>query len=91
VAAFIIRAIDQETANASGAHLGEGNLLRAGQGGHSGIKARSDGGVESHNRAFANRPGASGLSTSEILRAWNFPEPKCFSSQDYILGSAVIA
>jgi hypothetical protein len=33
VAAFVIRAIDQETANPSGAHLGEGDLL-AGRFGH---------------------------------------------------------
>ena len=33
VAALVIRAIDQETANAGGAHLGEGELL-TGHGGH---------------------------------------------------------
>jgi hypothetical protein len=29
MAAFIVRAIDQETANASGAHFGEGDFLLA--------------------------------------------------------------
>jgi hypothetical protein len=30
----LVRAIDQEPANASGAHLSEGDLLLAGEGGH---------------------------------------------------------
>jgi hypothetical protein len=34
----VIRAIDQEPANASGAHLGEGDLLLAGEGGHAPLK-----------------------------------------------------
>src|SRR5260221_10436214 len=39
--------MDQETANARGAHLGEGDFFLAGEGGHAAMKARSDGGVES--------------------------------------------
>jgi hypothetical protein len=34
MAAVKVRAIDQEAANASGAHLGEGDFLLAGEGGH---------------------------------------------------------
>jgi hypothetical protein len=37
MAAPVVRAIDQETANASGAHLSEGDLL-AGEGGHAPLK-----------------------------------------------------
>jgi hypothetical protein len=40
VAAMKIGTVDQETANASGAHLSEGDLL-AGEGGHVAIEARS--------------------------------------------------
>lgn len=36
-----VRAIDKETANASGSHLGEGDLLQVGEGGHAAIQARS--------------------------------------------------
>jgi hypothetical protein len=43
MAAPVVRAIDQETANAGGTHLGEGDLL-AGSFGHAAIKARSGGG-----------------------------------------------
>jgi len=42
VAAVIVRAIDQETANASGPHLGEGDLLRASDGLHCPIKPQAD-------------------------------------------------
>jgi len=34
MAALVIRAINQEAANAGGAHLGEGDFLLAGQLGH---------------------------------------------------------
>ena len=34
----LVRAIDQEPANASGAHLSEGDLLLAGEGGHAPLK-----------------------------------------------------
>jgi hypothetical protein len=34
VAALVVRAIDQETANAKGAHLSEGDVLLAGEGRH---------------------------------------------------------
>jgi hypothetical protein len=37
---MIVRAIDQETTNASGAHLSEGGLLLAGEFGHGAIEAR---------------------------------------------------
>jgi hypothetical protein len=42
VAALVVRAIYQETANAGGAHLFKGDVLLAGEGGHSAIKARRD-------------------------------------------------
>jgi hypothetical protein len=38
VAAGIVRAIDQQTANAGRAHFAEGDFLRAGQGGHALLK-----------------------------------------------------
>jgi len=38
MAALVIRAIDQETANASGAHLCEGDFLLAGELGHAPLK-----------------------------------------------------
>jgi hypothetical protein len=38
MAALVIRAIDQETANASGAHLSERDLLLAGELGHAPLK-----------------------------------------------------
>jgi hypothetical protein len=38
VAAMVIGAIDQETANASGAHFAEGDLLWAGEGVHAPLK-----------------------------------------------------
>src|ERR1700730_15058572 len=38
VAAFVVRAIDQETANARGAHLSEGDLLLAGEFWHATLK-----------------------------------------------------
>jgi hypothetical protein len=41
-AALVIQAIDQQTANASGAHLGEGDLRLAGEGGHAPSKCRPD-------------------------------------------------
>jgi hypothetical protein len=44
VAAPIIGAIDQETANAGGAHFGEGDLLA--DFGHAAIEARADERVE---------------------------------------------
>ena len=34
MAAVIVGAVDQQAANASGANLGEGDLLLAGEGGH---------------------------------------------------------
>ena len=40
VAAMMVRAIDQDSAHASGAHLGEGDLLWAGEGGHAPLKRR---------------------------------------------------
>jgi hypothetical protein len=42
VAALIVRAIDQDPAHASGAHFCKGDLRRAGEGGHSPIKARHE-------------------------------------------------
>jgi hypothetical protein len=38
MAALVIRAIDQQTANADGAHLGEGDFVLAGEGGHAPLK-----------------------------------------------------
>jgi hypothetical protein len=38
MAALVVRAIDQEPANASIAHLSEGDLLLAGEGGHAPLK-----------------------------------------------------
>jgi hypothetical protein len=41
VAAMVVRAIDQETANARGTHFSEGDLL-AGESGHVAIKAQAE-------------------------------------------------
>jgi hypothetical protein len=38
VAAMEIRAVDQDPAHTGGAHLSEGDLLRAGEGGHARLK-----------------------------------------------------
>jgi hypothetical protein len=38
MAVFVVGAIDQETANARCAHLGEGDLLLAAEGGHTPLK-----------------------------------------------------
>ena len=46
VAALMVRAVDEDAANASVAHLSEGDLLRAGNGGHS--------------RTYLRRPGRDG-------------------------------
>ena len=52
MAALVFRAIDQETANASGAHFSKGDLL-VGEGGHvpimAGSEMRSNGGRHSHS------------------------------------------
>jgi hypothetical protein len=47
MAAVIIGAIDQETANAGGAHFSEDDLLLAAKGRHAGMKARPERGVQS--------------------------------------------
>jgi hypothetical protein len=38
---LVVGAIDQETTNASGAHLSEGDFLLAGEGGHVPIKPQA--------------------------------------------------
>ena len=57
--ALVVRAVDQETANASGAHLCEGDLLLAGDLGHTPLKR----GPES----LSNRPIVCARSASEPL------------------------
>jgi hypothetical protein len=52
VTAMIIGTIDQEAANASGAHFCEGDFLRAGEGGHAPLKR---GEVVTANKKTAGR------------------------------------
>jgi hypothetical protein len=47
MAAAIMRAIDQNAANARCAHLSEGDLLRAGEGGHAPLKRTREAGANS--------------------------------------------
>src|SRR5260370_37977813 len=58
--ALVVGAIDQQSAHASGAHLGEGNLFLAGELRHGPIEARSGEGGESSYRFGLQRSEGTG-------------------------------